>query len=44
MVPPWLQLFDSFVARLRRRIEADPHYPRFTRTIHGDGYSLTLDG
>jgi DNA-binding response OmpR family regulator len=33
---------DSFVARLRRKIEVDPHHPRFIRTMHGDGYGLTL--
>ena len=33
---------DSFVARLRRKIEVDPHHPRFIRTVHGDGYGLTL--
>jgi DNA-binding response OmpR family regulator len=40
---PVTRTVDSFVARLRRRIEPDPHHPRFIRTVHGDGYSLTLD-
>jgi DNA-binding response OmpR family regulator len=31
---------DLFIARLRRKIEPDPHHPRFIRTVHGDGYSL----
>jgi DNA-binding response OmpR family regulator len=40
---PLTRTVDSFVARLRRKIEANPHHPRFIRTMHGDGYSLTLD-
>ena len=32
---------DSFVFRLRRKIEPDPHHPRYIRTAHGDGYRLT---
>jgi DNA-binding response OmpR family regulator len=32
---------DNFMARLRRKIEADPHRPRFIQTVHGDGYRLT---
>jgi len=34
---------DFAVARLRRKIEPNPPEPRFLRTVHGDGYSLTLD-
>jgi two-component system, OmpR family, response regulator VicR len=33
---------DFAIARLRRKIEPNPE-PRFLRTIHGDGYSLTVD-
>jgi two-component system response regulator VicR len=32
---------DSLVLRLRRKLEDDPHHPRFIRTVHGDGYCLT---
>ena len=33
---------DFAVSRLRRKIEVSPE-PRFLRTVHGDGYSLTVD-
>jgi DNA-binding response OmpR family regulator len=32
---------DLAIARLRRKIEPDPRHPRYIRTLHGDGYSLT---
>ena len=32
---------DFAIARLRRKIEEDPHHPQFLRTAHGDGYCLT---
>jgi DNA-binding response OmpR family regulator len=35
---------DQAVARLRRKIEADPHHPRFIHTVHGEGYCLTPEG
>ena len=28
------------IARLRKKVEPDPHHPRFIRTVHGDGYCL----
>jgi two-component system response regulator VicR len=31
---------DNFIARLRRKIESDPHHPRHIRTAHGGGYCL----
>jgi len=34
---------DFAVARLRKKIEPDPHTPRFLKTAHGDGYSLTFE-
>lgn len=34
---------DFSVARLRRKIEPNPPEPRFLRTVHGGGYSLTVD-
>jgi DNA-binding response OmpR family regulator len=33
---------DNCVARLRRKVEADPRSPRFLVTVYGDGYSLVL--
>ncbi len=35
---------DHAIARLRKKIESDPHHPRFIHTVHGDGYCLTLEG
>lgn len=40
---PVTRTVDNFMARLRRKIEKDPHNPRFIQTIHGDGYQLVLD-
>lgn len=39
---PLTRTVDNFVARLRRKIETDAQHPQFLRTIHGDGYCLTL--
>jgi DNA-binding response OmpR family regulator len=33
---------DHAIARLRKKIEPDPHRPRFIRTVHGDGYVLSV--
>jgi DNA-binding response OmpR family regulator len=35
---------DHAIARLRKKIEDVPHKPRFIHTVHGDGYSLTVEG
>jgi DNA-binding response OmpR family regulator len=35
---------DHAVARLRKKIEEDPHHPHFIRTVHGGGYCLTVTG
>jgi len=32
------------MARLRKKIESDPHRPEFIHTVHGDGYCLTPEG
>ena len=32
---------DFAIARLRKKIEEDPHHPQFIRTAHGDGYCLS---
>jgi DNA-binding response OmpR family regulator len=33
---------DSLILRLRRKLEDNPRHPRFIRTVHGDGYCLTV--
>jgi DNA-binding response OmpR family regulator len=37
---PLTRTVDNFIARLRRKVELDPHNPRFILTAHGGGYSL----
>jgi DNA-binding response OmpR family regulator len=39
---PMTRCVDSLVLRLRRKLEENPHHPRFIRTVHGDGYCLTV--
>ena len=34
---------DHAIARLRKKIEDVPHKPRFIHTVHGDGYTLTVE-
>jgi two-component system response regulator VicR len=41
---PLTRAVDSFIFRLRRKIEPDPHHPRYIRTAHGGGYRLTPEG
>jgi DNA-binding response OmpR family regulator len=41
---PLTRSVDISIARLRRKIEPDPHKPRYIRTLHGEGYSLTPEG
>jgi DNA-binding response OmpR family regulator len=38
---PTTRSVDHAVARIRKKIEADPHRPKFLHTVHGDGYCLT---
>lgn len=40
---PTTRSVDLAIARLRKKIEPDPHHPRFIRTAHGDGYCLNAD-
>ena len=40
---PQTRALDQAIAKLRKKIEADPHHPRFIHTVHGDGYRLTPD-
>lgn len=41
---PFTRSVDHAVARLRKKIEPDPHRPRYIHTAHGDGYCLTTSG
>jgi two-component system response regulator VicR len=41
---PFTRCVDRAIARLRKKIELDPHHPLFIHTAHGDGYYLTPDG
>jgi DNA-binding response OmpR family regulator len=41
---PSTRSVDHAIARLRKKIEGDPHHPRFIHTVHGDGYCLTPAG
>jgi DNA-binding response OmpR family regulator len=38
---PITRSVDHAVARLRKKIEPDPHHPLYIHTVHGDGYCLT---
>jgi DNA-binding response OmpR family regulator len=40
---PSTRSVDHAIARIRKKIEADPHHPRFIHTVHGDGYCLSTD-
>ena len=40
---PTTRSVDLAIARLRKKIEEDPHRPRFILTVHADGYRLTPD-
>ena len=41
---PITRSVDHAIARLRKKLERDPHHPRFIHSIHGSGYCLTPDG
>ncbi len=40
---PLTRSVDHAVARLRKKIEPDPHHPKYLLTVHGDGYRLLVD-
>ena len=40
---PTTRAVDYAIRRLRKKIEVDPHKPRYIHTVHGDGYCLTFD-
>jgi len=44
MEAPFTRAVDNAIGRLRKKLEADPHRPRFIHTVHGDGYMLTPEG
>ncbi|HJT88335.1 MAG TPA: helix-turn-helix domain-containing protein, partial [Bryobacteraceae bacterium] len=37
---PSTRSVDNLIARLRLKIEANPHQPKYLHTAHGDGYRL----
>jgi two-component system alkaline phosphatase synthesis response regulator PhoP len=39
---PATRSVDHAIARLRKKIEREPHRPRFLHTVHGDGYLLNI--
>ena len=38
---PLTRSVDHAVARLRKKVEPDPHKPQFIKSAHGEGYCLT---
>ncbi len=40
---PLTRPVDNAIARLRKKIEPNPHEPSHIRTVHGDGYRLIVD-
>jgi two-component system alkaline phosphatase synthesis response regulator PhoP len=38
---PLSRTVDTHIARLRQKLEADPHEPRFIQTVYGLGYAFT---
>ena len=43
VLTPTTRSVDLTIARLRKKIEDDPHRPRYIRTAHGDGYCFSVD-
>ena len=41
--PPTTRSVDNAVAKLRKKLEDDPHAPKFIHTAFGDGYRITYD-
>jgi DNA-binding response OmpR family regulator len=39
---PQTRSVDHAIARLRRKIEADPHHPQFIHTVYAGGYLMSL--
>jgi DNA-binding response OmpR family regulator len=38
---PLTRTVDSFIFRLRQKIEVDPRHPKYIKTVYGDGYRLS---
>jgi two-component system alkaline phosphatase synthesis response regulator PhoP len=41
--PPTTRSVDNAVAKLRKKLEDDPHAPKFIHTAFGDGYRITFE-
>jgi DNA-binding response OmpR family regulator len=41
---PHTRAVDHAMVRLRRKVEDDPHQPKYIQTVHGGGYTLTNSG
>ena len=41
---PTTRTVDMHIATLRAKIERNPEYPRWIKTVHGVGYRLDLNG
>jgi len=41
--PPDLDALKQYIYRLRKKIETDPHAPRWIRSVAGFGYQLVVD-
>ena len=40
---PMTRSVDHAIARLRQKLEPEPHHPRFIHSVRGEGYRLTSD-
>jgi DNA-binding response OmpR family regulator len=40
---PATRTVDQFIFQLRRKLERDPHHPKYLRTSYGDGYLLAVE-
>ena len=40
---PFDRSIDNLVAKLRKKIEADPDQPALLKTVRGVGYTFTVD-
>ncbi len=40
---PVTRSVDNAISRLRKKLEPEPHHPRFIHPVHGQGYRLTVD-